>query len=262
MTMEPSQGLSVQVVEPGSQDDPFSVQVNVGQQQVDDALRQTTSAPSNLVLDGEGNLVPTAADAQRSQPQDGSTPPQEPDDQPDIEALFGERLKEAQRGWDRRIEDQRKELQQLQKQLVQQKRDFELQGIPERDRARLKEQWQLEDERAALESTKTETQKFYRLVEAQRLLTAFGQYGLTEQELVELDSVDAMEALAKDKKIAFLENGGKVPSAKAEPAKAPAGSRARSDVGSQPSTQANARQMLSGPGLENMSRNIKNLFST
>lgn len=269
MTMESSG--SVQVVVPGSADDPFSV-----------------NHPANAAASGNGGgtvLGPgtfaSVADMPASQPNDATDPDPKLDEpkplsltQEQLDAMFTERLGKVQSGWDKRINAMSKQLESEQARVKTiedgarvQIREAQLNGLPEHERERLRQSWNAEDAQRELDGQRSAVIDYHKAVEGLRLLHEYGQYGLTEEELLACEDIDEMEVLAKDKAIDFFRSGAAAaPEAAKPPAKAPekappAGAAAKQDLGGNP-PGGEGPKFLTGQSIESMGANIKTLFGS
>lgn len=262
--MESSGGPNVMVVAPGSSDDPFSNNNPENNPDANLIAPTTSSAPPASQPGSQPVSAPTQApDGQQQVPVTPSTPAAP--SQPSVDEIIAERLRQAQSGWDKRINTLQAQIRDQEAAHLKQVRDLQLEQVPEHQRPQLKQQWELEDAQTALRNKETALTDYHKAVEGLRLLQTYGAFGLTEDDLLACETVESMESLAKDKKLAFFENGGSVPGAKPATqnggSSAPAGASASSDVGSNPSSPATPA-LLTTPGIESMAANIKTLFNT
>lgn len=269
MTVESSTAGQTVVV-PGSADDPFSVNYRGGE-----------GAAAGLTADRTGVVsqpTVTAPEPQRGvEPAPVVTPPATPAPVGMTEEQLNTRLREAQAGWDRRINLLQGELQQERtareneaRQHTQALRQAQLEQVRPEERAHLEQTWNFEDRAAALDKKQAALEDYHKSVEGLRLLQLYAPFGVTEDELMALSDVDKMESYAKDKKLAFFENGGKVAEAGSggKPDKpagktgvaVPAGADAHYDSGGQVPAP-DAQGLLTGAGVDTMGTNIKNLFA-
>lgn len=263
MTMEPS-GPSFTVVVPGSADDPFSAG-NAGQMQDPDKTPVNATGP----VSQPGIQPPVPAPA--AEPA-GGAPANTPLTQEQVDAIVVQRLTAAQSGWDKRnrlLEDQLKSEREARESEATQHRDelrrAQLDGLPPSERARLQESWNLEDARAEVSKQAKAVQDYHKVVEGLRLFQTYAQFGVTEDDLLGIADVDAMEAFCKDKKLSFLEgklSGGSSQNGNGPSSKpAAAGSTAPYDPGGNPPAPGE-NKLLTSEGVEAMGANIKSLFGS
>ena len=263
--MEPS---GIAVVVPGSQDDPFSAHAQDGSTQ--DQATRAGDQPASQPNPQDASQASDPASGQNQSTQGANEQPKGLT-QAEVDALVQERLRGAQSGWDKRnklLEDQNKALQETLKQtqanaLAEQRR-IQLESTPEHMRAQLQEQWNVADEKAELKSQRDQLLTYHQTVEALRIFQTYGTFGVTEEMLLECKTIEEMEKLALETKVAFFENGGKVPAKAATTAakgeQKPAGQSASADLGGNPGAHQEAG-LLTTRGVESMGANIKNMFS-
>lgn len=244
MSQESSQGGQVQVVEPGSPDDPFSVKGAAGEQ------------------------PKTGPNAGPSQPATDDNPPaSEPFTEDDDAKLLREleetiqtRVSAAQSGLNKRnsqLEKQVKEtseqLAAVQKSLKDAERRAAAANLSEDQLAVLKAQWDAEDKEGTLGTKEKAVDDYFRNVTAYDLVTRYGKYGLTPELLEEAETVDEMHLVAEKTRADFLESGGK-------PAPTgPAGARAPSDLGGR-APGAEPFKLGTEQGVKALADNVRDLF--
>lgn len=253
------------VVQPGSPGDPFSTR-----------NPEVAAEFGHPVVGQPGSDGRTTQPATTTQPAPVAAAPAAPASgggltEEQISTLFQDRLVDATKGLERRISAQATELktlrqdnQRIQQGAKEQVRQAQLQGLSERDRTAMQEVWTREDQATAISGREQAVMDLYKATEGLRLFLTYGEYGVTEEELLAAGSVEEMESLAKDKAIEFLRTGGQS-KAQAQKtveavAKAPAGASAQADLGNQPPVQDGAK-LLSTGGLDAMAANVKTLFS-
>ena len=272
MTMATSDQPALAVVAPGSVDDPFStnnpaVAAEFG----------VPAAPGNPVVAATG----TPAEPVQNPATPAQTPvvsgvpaaPVAPLTAEQVEAMLTQRITDATKGLERRISTQAAENKALkdqvatvERQRVEEVRQAQLTGIPERDRAQLVSAWANEDRETALKDREAKVFDFYKDVEGMRLIQTYGDVGLVEDDILGCTTVEDMEKVALQKAVEFYRTGGQsqkqaTASAAAKAATAPAGASAQADIGSGGAIGDNGSKMLTGHGLEDMSANIKSLFN-
>ena len=271
MKTEPSAAGGIQVVEPGSADDPFTA-----------SPTQAPPAPVEPEATSEDEAATGEPEA-GSQPDEVALTPEEE------ETLLAElkesgyvhedevqeRIREAQSGWDKRNAALQKQLADLDAQNAQamsalrsELREVKLAGMDEEEAKGLRDAWNSEDRQKELEKRIGAVDEYARTTHAYALSTRFGQYWdgqeEAERELQECKTLEDMDVLAAQKKAEYYErlaSGEQGTKGKAgSPKKGPAGTRAKSDAGgsapaakpSEPSTEQT---------LDAMGSNIKGMFS-
>jgi len=243
MSPESSQDGRVQVVEPGSPDDPFSVK-------------------------GTGEQPKTGPSARPSQPATDDNPPaSEPFTEDDDAKLLREleetiqtRVSAAQSGLNKRnsqLEKQVKEtseqLTAVQKSLKDAERRAAAANLGEDQLAVLKVRWDAEDKEGTLTVKEKAVDDYLRATTAYDLVVRYGKYGLTPELLEEAETVDEMHLVAERTAREFLESGGK-------PAeKGPAGAKAPSDLGGR-APGAEPFKLGTEQGVKGLADNVRNLF--
>lgn len=237
-----SGGGNVQVVEPGSADDPFSTQ----------------TAPVEPPADPAATPEPVTP----SQPADDPDKPEPTGDGQDLlklEEFIQGRVASAHSGLDKRINFLTKQNSSLEDKLTESlkasqdaERRARAEGATDEEKEVLERHWELEDRAKGLDA-RTEVVDKYRLhVTAFDLVSRFGKYGLTAETIADAETPEEMEVLAERTAREFLEKGGK-------PAEGPAGAKAPSDLGGSPAAPAPFK-LGTEQGVEGMAANVKNLF--
>lgn len=271
MTMEPSGGPSITVVAPGSSGDPFSVN-NPANQEPGQTPSVVVGAPASQPVQPAPTTPDPGVVLQTTNP--GTEPVTTPvpgtgQTADDINRIVQERLSAAQSNWDKRITTLQAEIDKANKatadaetRAVAQQREFQLQGLRPEQQAQLREQWSIEDERAALKAERSQVIDYHKTVEGLRLLTTYAPFGVTEDQLLGIKDLDEMEKFCLRAKADFFEGGGKAPaSAGSVPARQqPAGASAPIDIGGKTPVQEGPK-VLTTAGVESMSANIKNMFA-
>jgi len=274
------------VVAPGSQDDPFTSGNGSGSTPdpastppvvttpASQPAVQTPQSPTISLMDSipESQRPNTPASA------DGKGVTSTGMTQEQVDALVTERLRSAQSGWDKLNQGLKTEVQSLQQKLkekdrevIERERDAKLLGLSPADQQRLKEQWNIDDERAKLDEQRNAVVDYHLTVQGMALYQQYHMFGVTEEELLAIKDIDKMEAFCKDKKLEWFENGGTKPADSTSTAKGnapkkdekapPAGSTAPVDLGgSAPAPESG--KLLTTSGIQSMGQNVKSLFSS
>jgi hypothetical protein len=210
-------------VVPGSADDPFSVNFK-GSQPTDQSAPVTEPPVSQPDEPKSSDAVVDIAALLKN---------------PDVIAAIGKqvdaRVSEAQKGLNKRdalvtkqLKDSQAELAKAQENMTRLQREAQLANLSTEERARLQQEWHVEDEMKKVRDAHAKTVEYHRGVEALRLVTEYGAFGFTPEMIEDDDSLEDMAVKARDAKIAFLQAGGKVPDEKPV---APAAASAASDLG-------------------------------
>lgn len=254
MVMQPeSSGLNVAVVEPGSADDPFTRGANPTQQTIQPTV-QPTSQPK--------------ADDVKPEPK--------PAPQPKVltEEEIQARISKAQAGLDRRITQLQSEVEKAnaaaekaRSDARDQIREAQKQGLRPDQVEELTRAWAQEDRQAALEVREQAVIDLYRSTEGLRLLTAYGDFGVTEDDILEFTGdptqlEDYVKGIAFDK---LREGGTSAAGAKkavqaAADANPSPGSDSPQDIGGAGTSPSGAK-LLTSVGLGSMAQNVKTLFN-
>lgn len=243
---DPSGGGNVTVVDPGSEDDPFTA----------------GNAP---VVETPEDQPATETPAPLSQPTDDPDKP-EPDkdegqDLLKLEEYIQTRVSAAHSGLDKRINTLAKQNSSLENTLAETlkaskdaERRARAEGATDEEKAVLERHYELEDKEELL-NARTKVVDEYRMhVTALDLVTRFGKYGVTAETLADAETPEDMEVLAERTSREFLESGKK-PGETA----GPAGAKAPSDLGGAPAAPAPFK-LGTEQGVEGMAANVKNLF--
>lgn len=231
---EPSGGGQVTVVEPGSEDDPFTKGVAGPDATVTD---DTTSQPdSEFKGDDDAKLL------------------QELKGYMDTEVQG--RVSKAQSGWDTRNRTLDAKVAGLEKELRTTRRQAEAAGMSEDDRQAFQEKWNLEDLQASLETKTKAVDDYHRVVKLYDLTTRYGDFGVTEELLEPCEAPEDMELLAEKTRADFLATGKKPGSAGK---KTPAGASAKTDVGGGPAGKEEFK-LGAEQSVQAMASNVSKLF--
>jgi len=242
---DPSGGGNVTVVDPGSEDDPFTA----------------GNAP---VVEPPADPPATETPATPSQPTDDPDKPEPEGEGQDLlrlEEYIQTRVSAAHSGLDKRINTLAKQNSSLENTLAETlkaskdaERRARAEGATDEEKAVLERHWELEDREAGL-NTRMKAVDDYRMhVTALDLVTRFGKYGVTAETLADAETPEDMEVLAERTSREFLESGKK-PGETA----GPAGAKAPSDLGGAPVAPAPFK-LGTEQGVEGMAANVKNLF--
>lgn len=279
---------SVQVVTPGSPDDPFSANPDrnaappVAAQVAEGAQAAAQGAPAGAegTQDTEDDVLPVAAAA----PGEGDlTPAQEArmramlDEELKVEReriraeVRNEEIPRIQSGLDRRLGQMQERVDALQAErdasnkLI---RDQQIANLAPEEQARIREGWANEDAAKANADYADELAAYHDDLEVYRLFAAYQPYGVTEEDLrgIEFDDREAFclrkenEALRSGAAPAATNTNGTqaqpAPATVTEPARpAPAGSRAASDRGGG-SVPLAAPERDTGQNMEALEKNV------
>ena len=247
MTRESSQEGSVQVVEPGSKDDPFSVKAT--------PQDQPPTKPDNV------QSQPVTDDTQVASDDSGFT--EEDDAKLSLELLekqIQDRVALAHSGLDKRVSQFEKQVKALTGELATAQKaakDAERRAaganLSEDQLAVLKARWDAEDKEGGLVTKEKAVDDYFHDVTAYDLVTRYGKYGLTAELLEEAESVDEMHLVAEKTRADFLESGGKPVE------KGPAGAKAPTDLGGR-APGAEPFKLGTEQGVKGLADNVRNLF--
>lgn len=243
---DPSGGPNVQVVEPGSEGDPFSA----------------GNAPENpSPTDQPPTETPEAPLSQPTDDPEQPKPEGEGQDLLKLEEFVQGRVSAAHSGLDKRINALTKQNSSLEDKLTESlkaskdaERRARAEGATDEEKAAYERLWALDDREQALDARTAIVDKYRTHVTAFDLVTRFGKYGVTAEILAEAETPEDMEVLAERTAREFLEKGGK-PGETASPA----GAKAPSDLGGAPAAPAPFK-LGTEQGVEGLAANVKNLF--
>lgn len=185
---------------------------------------------------------------------------------PTVSAAIGEqveaRLKEAQKGLNKRdaeitgkLTKAQEELAASKKEMTRLQREMQVANLSKEEREQLQQQWDLEEEKQEVRDARAKVADYHRHVEALRLVTEYGAYGFTPDMIEDDDSLEDMEVKALRTQVAFVQSGGKPD----EKPAGPAGANAPSDLGGA-GPAPGAFKLGTGQGLDEMSKNLKALI--
>lgn len=220
--------FTVEVTEPGSDEDPFKGRVETeedtttedeteDEEETDDDAEEEEASEETLT-DEDAEKLNTALDER-----------------------VDKKLRERQSGWDRQIESQRREIDKLTKDAAAERkearervREAQARDLTDEERQEFKDRWALEDKEAELADRETASEDFYRTTMALDLFNRHREY-VSEQDLADKveagDSVEEMERFCLQKQADHykaIAEGKPVKGKK--PKKAPSGSKAKSDT--------------------------------
>lgn len=266
------------VVAPGASDDPF-----------------TASSPANPVTNGNAPATPTSgstpAPVTQNQPQQQQAPQQPAQQTPrgqapasaekpitkaDLDAAVQAAKSSVQAGFGKQITALRTAVTKAQEAAATAEenaraeiRRIQIEATPEHMRAQLQERFNAEDVQLKANKQTQAATDLYRAAEGTRLLQAYGEYGVTEDDILDYTgNPTAMEDYVKGLAFERLKAGGstssqaasQVASAAAAAANEPAGANVLQDIGSNPQGFV-APQLLSTQGMESLAANVKALFA-
>ena len=233
----------VTVVEPGSEDDPFTKA---------NAEKEEVAGPDATEKKDDTTSQPKSDDEEASKEGDEESLTKL---QSFMDEQFGERMKRVQSGWDTRNRTLDAKVASLEKDLQTARREAEVSGMTDEERAVFQPKWDLEDAQKQLR-TKTEAVDDYRkVVTVYDLTTRYGEFGVTEELLGGCDTPEEMETLAHKTRGDFLLTGRKPSTGK----KAPAGASQKSDVGGGPAPKEEFK-LGEEQGVQAMADNVSRIF--
>lgn len=249
MIRDEESGLSFQVVEPGSADDPF-------------ADRSTAASPAPVPSPGTGDPsgVPAPAstgDVPNVQPQTTNPTPSPTPAQPVtaptapatpaaelspmqkaiqegtldqyIEGLvaekakpaIGEALRAQQSSYDKRINALQDELKAAREASLKAEREAKLnnEDLTEEEREVLRNKWELEDEKQRLQAYEEELDGYFRTIYIAKLSETAAQFGVTADELAAINEPEEMDAYVAQKELEFYRSGKHLTTTTEVPAK-------------------------------------------
>jgi len=246
VTPEPS-GLpgNIQVVEPGSPGDPFSVN-NQNVPPVDPAAT--------------GDPVPASQPATSDAITNIAALLKDPEVVKVIDATVNERVSKAQSGLDKlnltlkkNLEATKAQAEAAEKKATRLERQVQLSNLSAEDRAAQLQQFDFEDKEDALKTKAKGVDDYYRSVTALDLVNKYGLYGFSENDIGDDDTVEEMEIKALRKQNEFYVGGGKVATT------GPAAASAPSDLGAG-GPAAPAFKLGTEQGRDSMAANLKTLM--
>ena len=288
VTQEES-GLRIQVVEPGGPDDPFT--------DLNRAASSAFNAASPAVEVSGGTPVVQPGDGLKSQPvvQPVTTPSPTPapattqptatpeadltpmqqaikDGKLDeyIDGLVGEKvgtaLRSQQGNYDKRYNALKDELDAAREAAKKSEREGKLAELSDDEADILKNKWELEDERSALNAYSDELDNYFRAMYVANLVQQAEQFGVTAEALEQFTEPEEMDVFVKDKELEWFRSGKTtttvpartvvVPEGTTE--QAPAGASAQTDIGGG-APSAPPATLETGVGLDAMAANINKL---
>ena len=154
--------------------------------------------------------------------------------------------------------------------LRNQIREGQIANLSEDEQKRIREGWANEDKAKELDTFAGELVGYHDELDVIRLTNTYGQFGVTEDELLELEPEDR-EVYCLRAEVAYLKSGQTAKTQPAPAAKAaeppapkkpaPAGASARSDVGSD-AVPPPPSQRDDGKGLDAMANNVRDGWET
>ena len=295
VTLEES-GFTVQVVEPGSADDPFTAR----NQHTSPALG---ASPANLGLIGGVQMVQSVDGPQVQTPPPVSTPspaaPAAPVAQPPaplaapatpapelspmqkaiqdgaldtyvaglVNESVGKALRSQQSSYDKRIDALEQELGAAREATLKAEREGKLEGLTEDEQQTLRDKWALEDERQQLNAEINEADVYFHSLYVAATVQEYAQYGVTAEDLEQIEEPEEIDVFVREKELEYYRSGAHlkteiptrtVESSAAQPIVAPAGAQAPTDVGGGAPSNPPAK-FDESVGLDAMARNLNNL---
>lgn len=237
-------GGNVQVVEPGSPEDPFTQAASATTAEPSPPPAGEPGVPAVTVATEtpvEGELTVPAA-ATLPVPTAEELAALSPEDQALIAGLYeqarkdleAEVLPKIQSGYDKRTAALERQIAAMQE--ASDKREAELQaeirermltGLTPEEQDKLKAQWSAEDARAEIDNYRAEVEAYYKSVFMADCITRFPELELTMEELDQFDTPEEIESAIKDAMIELYRSGqAPAPQTLAEAIAAPAAQQA------------------------------------
>lgn len=289
--VDPAGSVTVEVVTPGSADDPFTAQASATDPASSPSPDGGPGAAGSQV-DPEKAPDGTAVDPSKT----SSDPANPPQIDPAIAAALAEIYQKAkadveaelvpriQSGYDRRtqvlerrLEAQQEAAAEQQARLREEIRQTKLTGLSDEDKAKLQAQWNLEDRQAEVEALSVEVDAYYKSVFIADCIQQFPELELTPEDLDQFDTPEDIEAAIKDALIESYRSGAlqaptdtpaaqgadkAAPTAAAPAAKpGPAGLHAQTDAGGGAAAPT-VPKFDNRPGKEAMAANINQGWET
>ena len=164
------------------------------------------------------------------------------------EKQYTDQLRTQQAGQDRAMAVQKKEMDAIREesqQALEELRTVRLEGLSEEDQTKLRQNWDHDDKVKQVDEYRVQVEGYHSDVDIVRLLNEYAQYGVTEDELKEME-MEARELFCVNRRATHWEDiaSGKKPSENGQPkqptdtqppaeppAPVPAGASAPSDAG-------------------------------
>lgn len=125
-----------------------------------------------------------------------------------LEEQIEVRLKERQSGFDKRAAQLDRQLQDSatrEKELRTEIRQLQAQGLPEEERQKLLDRYAQQDERVELDAYRSQLVDYHKNLYVESLALEFGEYGVKQEALEQVDSPEEMEAFCYETKANYLE---------------------------------------------------------
>ena len=282
-------GISFEEVEPGSAADPFSVHHNPssrfatvspagqtlgGVQLMDVQPDGLKSQPNESVTTPASNQAPAnaipATPKPESTPESKETPESKPAEPAGLTKEDVERIiRSQQSSYDRRINSLQEELKEAREANLRAEREGKLEGLDEEEQEILRSKWGLEDEKRQLAEDVEVADEYFRSIYVAMLVQDYEQFGVTAEDLANLDEPEDMDAFVQSKELDYYRSGKhvtvQVPSRVVEtPASqpgeiAPAGATSPTDLGGSGAPSAPPASLSKETGVDAMAHNLKML---
>ena len=292
--VDPETGLPLVEVEPGSEEDPFTANRRAESSTQNQQVQQS-SAEEEVPAGEAGDEALDTATAETAEDQAPTLEGRDEELTEEEAAALEEQLREflapylqeeveqvrrsMQSTYDRRIHQLQQQYQALQQQLQEREQEIrriQLEGLPEEERQKLQQVWELEDKQRQLQQYQQELDEYYKELLISSYLLEYGQYGVTREQLEQIESPEEIEAFCLEAKANALEqalqqlqeqqSGVQQRSTRRAPQKqavaaqqpsAPAGANAPSDVGAGAPTQS--EEFVQGTGMSTLVENLRRL---
>ena len=286
------QDFTPQVVEPGSPDDPFSVNFK-GTSAAPNATSPVTAGnAAGLPQNGTGDGPQVQSGTANPNPTPVVAPVATPTATPDAQAKtleellrspavaehfaglmnekVGTALRSQQSSYDKRINSLENDLKEAREANLRIERETKLEGLSDDEQELIKGKWALEDQKHDLEEYEKTLDEYWHEMYVAKLTEENGKFGVTAEDLEQLTEPEEMDVFVLRKEAEFYRNGGtlttQVPShvvtatgSGATPdASVPAGASAPTDVGGSGPT-ATPIKLEEGAGMDVMARNLNAL---
>lgn len=290
------EGINVEVIEPGSADDPF------GSGASDQASNAASSSPDATgVAGGAGGVSPDDTDIVDIQvdaldeddagedADDDEGEELTPEELNALDELRAVLLEEAQNKivpqiqstYDKQLAAAARQIRELQQaqatremELRNQLREAELNGLPDAEKEKMKAVWAFEDRQAALDAREQELTGYHTELLRAAYAQEYAEFGLTAEDLEEYGTPEEMDEFVREVQLEYYKQLAQMrqaaPAAEAAPEaattrarpqaqqrKAPAGASAPSDSGGGAAVPE-APKFNSGRGIGAMAENLRN----
>lgn len=283
--------LNVEVVEPGSADDPFAPGTSAPASTAASAAPAATgeadggdgAAQSDEELDSlEIDTLDSNPDGGEDDTEGQELTQEELDALAELQQHFlaeaqAKIVPQLQSSYDRRIAAQDKQIQELrnlsktrEQELQAQLREAQLNGLPDAEKEKIKAVWAFEDREAALNARESELTGYHVEILRAAYAQEYAKFGLTAEDLEDYETPEQMDEFIREVQLEYYKQLSEsrtaapaaeaAPAARAKPAtqarKAPAGASAPADSASGSAVPEVAKPNT-GRGISAMADNLK-----